>query len=313
MKPTMRLSVASCCPVDGIVFVGVDDQRAVGVLPRLGEIRGGAPARLPQRESAARQAPRAENVAGAIELQALILRVRRYRMVDELPSPGAAHGSNGFGDPGRSTDAPSNGRMCEPMPRAAVGRPATSPCGPTFVRRLSPASLTQTRANIRVTKFDVYVKSMVAQWLVALPLVCGARLARHEAGGRRHVSRTRRGNRLHAEACGGLKAALDAGAFGDLERGPGRRDPCARPAASPPRRWRRCDKIGDEQGAVLKDAAVTTPPGWKELYRRWIEGGWNALSGAGGIRRPGPADDARRRRARNVELRPPWPSASARR
>ncbi|TIP33495.1 MAG: acyl-CoA dehydrogenase, partial [Mesorhizobium sp.] len=38
-------------------------------------------------------------------------------------------------------------------------------------------------------------------------------------------------------------------------------------------------KIGDEHGAVLKGASVTTPPGWKELYRRWIEGGWNALSG----------------------------------
>ncbi|BCH29799.1 acyl-CoA dehydrogenase [Mesorhizobium sp. L-8-10] len=38
-------------------------------------------------------------------------------------------------------------------------------------------------------------------------------------------------------------------------------------------------KVGDETGAVLKDASVTTPPGWKELYRRWIEGGWNALSG----------------------------------
>jgi alkylation response protein AidB-like acyl-CoA dehydrogenase len=24
---------------------------------------------------------------------------------------------------------------------------------------------------------------------------------------------------------------------------------------------------------------VTTPPGWKDLYRRWMEGGWNALSG----------------------------------
>ena len=24
---------------------------------------------------------------------------------------------------------------------------------------------------------------------------------------------------------------------------------------------------------------MTTPPGWKELYRRWIDGGWNALSG----------------------------------
>ncbi len=38
-------------------------------------------------------------------------------------------------------------------------------------------------------------------------------------------------------------------------------------------------KAGDETGAVLKDAAVTMPPGWKDLYRRWIEGGWNALSG----------------------------------
>ncbi len=27
--------------------------------------------------------------------------------------------------------------------------------------------------------------------------------------------------------------------------------------------------VGDEVGAVLKDGAVTTPPGWKELYSRW--------------------------------------------
>ncbi len=38
-------------------------------------------------------------------------------------------------------------------------------------------------------------------------------------------------------------------------------------------------KAGDETGAVLKDAAVTTPPGWKDLYRRWREGGWNSLTG----------------------------------
>ncbi|QDZ00479.1 acyl-CoA dehydrogenase [Nitratireductor mangrovi] len=37
-------------------------------------------------------------------------------------------------------------------------------------------------------------------------------------------------------------------------------------------------RIGDEKGAVLKDAAVTMPDGWKELYRRWVEGGWNGLS-----------------------------------
>ena len=38
MKPTMRLSVDQLLPVDRIVFVGVDDQRAVGALPGLGEI-----------------------------------------------------------------------------------------------------------------------------------------------------------------------------------------------------------------------------------------------------------------------------------
>ena len=38
-------------------------------------------------------------------------------------------------------------------------------------------------------------------------------------------------------------------------------------------------KAGDEEGALLKDGAVVTPPGWRDLYRRWREGGWNALSG----------------------------------
>ncbi|MBZ9860485.1 acyl-CoA dehydrogenase family protein [Mesorhizobium sp. CA12] len=76
----------------------------------------------------------------------------------------------------------------------------------------------------------------------------------------------------------GLKPALDAGIFGDLGEDlvdailteAGR---FASEEVAP------LYKIGDEQGAVLKNAAVTTPPGWKELYRRWIEGGWNALSG----------------------------------
>ena len=40
-------------------------------------------------------------------------------------------------------------------------------------------------------------------------------------------------------------------------------------------------KAGDEKGAILKDGKVTTPPGWKDLYRRWIEGGWNGLTGPG--------------------------------
>jgi acyl-CoA dehydrogenase len=76
----------------------------------------------------------------------------------------------------------------------------------------------------------------------------------------------------------GLKPALDSGLFGDLSEDlvdailaeAGR---FATEEVAP------LYKIGDEHGAVLKDAAVTTPPGWKELYRRWIDGGWNALSG----------------------------------
>ncbi|MBA5776342.1 acyl-CoA dehydrogenase [Stappia sp. F7233] len=37
------------------------------------------------------------------------------------------------------------------------------------------------------------------------------------------------------------------------------------------------NEIGDRQGAVLNDGAVTTPPGWKEAYLRWREGGWNSV------------------------------------
>ena len=52
-----------------------------------------------------------------------------------------------------------------------------------------------------------------------------------------------------------------------------------RRGVSRPRRSRRSTRSATQHGAVLKDAAVTTPPGWKALYRRWIDGGWNALSG----------------------------------
>ncbi|MBX3596937.1 MAG: acyl-CoA dehydrogenase [Rhizobiaceae bacterium] len=36
---------------------------------------------------------------------------------------------------------------------------------------------------------------------------------------------------------------------------------------------------GDKQGATYSDATVKTPDGWSDLYRRWREGGWNALTG----------------------------------
>ncbi len=36
--------------------------------------------------------------------------------------------------------------------------------------------------------------------------------------------------------------------------------------------------IGDRQGARISDGRVTTPDGWRDLYRNWISGGWNGLT-----------------------------------
>ncbi len=76
----------------------------------------------------------------------------------------------------------------------------------------------------------------------------------------------------------GLSAALDTGKLGDLTEDlvdaileeAGR---FATDEVTPLR------KAGDEVGAVWKDGDVTMPPGWRDLYRRWIDGGWNALAG----------------------------------
>ncbi|TXR48124.1 acyl-CoA dehydrogenase family protein [Phyllobacterium endophyticum] len=38
-------------------------------------------------------------------------------------------------------------------------------------------------------------------------------------------------------------------------------------------------QVGDRHGTPLKDAEVTMPPGWKDVYRDWIAGGWNGLTG----------------------------------
>ncbi len=37
------------------------------------------------------------------------------------------------------------------------------------------------------------------------------------------------------------------------------------------------NQSGDQEGSVLKDGVVTTPKGFKEAYRQFVEGGWNAL------------------------------------
>lgn len=76
----------------------------------------------------------------------------------------------------------------------------------------------------------------------------------------------------------GLQGALDAGDLGDLSEDlvdaileeAGR---FASEEIAPLRR------VGDQHGAVLSGVEVTTPPGWKDLYQRWIDGGWNALQG----------------------------------
>lgn len=38
-------------------------------------------------------------------------------------------------------------------------------------------------------------------------------------------------------------------------------------------------RLGDEQGTKLNDGVVTMPQGWGELYNKWAQGGWNALTG----------------------------------
>ncbi|MGE3993344.1 acyl-CoA dehydrogenase family protein, partial [Pseudorhodoplanes sp.] len=36
--------------------------------------------------------------------------------------------------------------------------------------------------------------------------------------------------------------------------------------------------VGDRHGAIFRDGAVVTPPGWKEAYRDWSAAGWNGLA-----------------------------------
>ena len=39
------------------------------------------------------------------------------------------------------------------------------------------------------------------------------------------------------------------------------------------------NRIGDTRGAQLSEGKVTMPPGFKEAYRQFVDGGWNGLSG----------------------------------
>jgi len=76
----------------------------------------------------------------------------------------------------------------------------------------------------------------------------------------------------------GLQAALKAGHYGDFdgditaavleEAGKFATDILAP-----------LNRVGDEHGIKLADGKVTTAPGWPDAYQRWIEAGWNAVSG----------------------------------
>ena len=76
----------------------------------------------------------------------------------------------------------------------------------------------------------------------------------------------------------GLKPALAAGALGDLS------DDLAEAILSEAGRLATevvapLGPIGDKQGARhLGDGVVTLPDGWADLYRQFIEGGWNSLT-----------------------------------
>jgi acyl-CoA dehydrogenase len=76
----------------------------------------------------------------------------------------------------------------------------------------------------------------------------------------------------------GLKAAVEAGHYGDF-------DPDITAAVLEEAGKIASDvlaplnRVGDQNGVTLADNKVTTAPGWPDAYRRWIEGGWNAVSG----------------------------------
>ncbi len=69
-------------------------------------------------------------------------------------------------------------------------------------------------------------------------------------------------------------AGFDEGRFGDvpLEAILGEAGRYAADVLAP------LNRIGDREGVRLHDGDVTTPPGWREAYRQFAEGGWSGVS-----------------------------------
>jgi len=84
--------------------------------------------------------------------------------------------------------------------------------------------------------------------------------------------------RFALDAVAGLAPAMAGGAFGDLsaETVGAILEEAGRFAAS---ELAPLNRIGDTVGARRHaDGTVTTPPGWREAYRRFCDAGWNGLS-----------------------------------
>src|SRR5215813_12576846 len=76
----------------------------------------------------------------------------------------------------------------------------------------------------------------------------------------------------------GLKRAMEDGLYGDLSEDVvdavlGEAGKFASTVIAP------LNTVGDRHGTPLKDGAVTMPPGWKQAYAAWAQGGWNGLAG----------------------------------
>jgi alkylation response protein AidB-like acyl-CoA dehydrogenase len=75
----------------------------------------------------------------------------------------------------------------------------------------------------------------------------------------------------------GLKSALDEGLYGDLTEADvdavlEEAGKFASTVIAP------LNTVGDKLGTPLKNGAVTMPPGWKDAYTAWAQGGWNGLA-----------------------------------